>query len=186
MTVPIPLIVGLVGVTNVGKTTLLDYLRQRAGYGFIEIGKEMRRRYPPSHFQGLGAMKATEDEVWQIFDEQYAAACAAGAVIIISDGQPRMVDQVHTMHRKVGDFHVLQLHAPFEVIEERAEKRDGHDPEKFDLTVRRLANDYRQLYEVMATYVRFIPHRPIIVNTTDLGWLEQADHLLKATLRKHI
>jgi|SRR6056297_308547 len=147
-----PLLIGTVGVTNTGKTTLFDRLRLIPHYGFIEVGKEMRKRHPPEFFKGLGAMKDTESEVWEIVAEHYQAAISAGATVIFCDGQPRMREHVVELQRRFGDYSLIQLHAPFELLTTRASIRDAGDPSKQRLNEQRLHNDYRQLYDTLAEY----------------------------------
>lgn len=174
-----PLVVGLIGVTNVGKSTLLDHLRASGDqrYGFIEVGKELRRRYPPEFFNGQGAMKETEREVWQIWDEQYYHAAFQGAEIILSDGQPRMAEHVGCMRSRVGAFPLLQLHAPLPLLQSRAALRDS-TPEARQLSQQRLTNDYRQLYEVLSEYAYHIHSAPLVIKTDEPNWLDTAESAL--------
>lgn len=145
------IMVGLVGVTNSGKSTLLNALRSDPTIGLIEVGKEMRRRHPPEYFDGQGAMAKTEAEVWEIVDEQYAAAVRSGRRMVICDGQPRLPGHVEKMVERFGLLHLLQLHADHDVLEERARRRDS-DPQTLELSHRRLTNDYIQLYQVLAEW----------------------------------
>ena len=144
-------IIGIVGVTNSGKTTLLDHLRDTPWIGMAEIGKEMRKRYSPEHFHGLGAMKETEDEVWEIFAQQHGEALNRGCRVLLCDGQPRLSDQVDVMRRRYGPVSVLQLYAPHHILCERAAQRDA-EPKALELSNKRLVNDYVQLYQVLAEW----------------------------------
>jgi len=179
-----PLVVSVIGVTNAGKSTLMDHMRSVDGCACIEIGKEMRRRHPPEYFQGLGAMAETEQEVWEIFDEQHSDALHRGAPLVLIDGQPRLESQVLQLRIRVGKYRLLQLHAPHDELRRRAEARDGASPGALQLTERRLVNDYRQLYEVLTTYNQHIGLRPVVVNTA-AHWLLLTRILLLNMLERH-
>lgn len=144
-------LIGIVGVTNSGKTTLLDHLRNEPWVGMAEIGKEMRKRYPPSHFKGRGAMKETEAEVWEIFKQHHQEAVDRGCQVLLCDGQPRLPEQVGIMRRRYGPVSLLQLYAPLRVLCDRAARRDA-EPEALELSWQRLTNDYVQLYQVLAEW----------------------------------
>jgi adenylate kinase family enzyme len=175
-----PQLISVFGVTNSGKSTLMNRAKDIAGVGTIEVGKEMRRRYPPGHFDGKGAMQKTEEEVWSIVDEQYDLAASNGARVVLIDGQPRLPEQIPNMLARFGEFDVIWLTCPHGVLLKRAEGRDEH--RALDLSMKRLVNDYQQLYDTLAAYFRYIWRRPLVLDTTSPAWLELATDSLQARL----
>lgn len=135
----------ILGVTNVGKSTLLSSLNKEE-FATVEVGKEMRRRYPAEFFKGKAAMQETEDEAFEIFTEQYAAA---GEKPVVIDGQPRQVSQIDRVLKVLKYPFFILLHAPEEELKHRIHKRDK-DTEWASLSERRLDADRIQLYDVLA------------------------------------
>lgn len=162
-----PLIISILGVTNVGKSSLLDKFNHPLIHK-IEVGKELRSRHPPEYFNGLAALHKTEEEVWEIFNEQYKKATQEGARVILVDGQPRLEAQVDIMFLRFPEMEAIWLFAPHKILEERAKKRDK-DKKLTSLSEKRLINDYRQLHIVIACLmrnnVRLCP-----VDTSEKGW----------------
>lgn len=149
-----PLIVSLMGITNSGKSTIINAAKAIDYYkiGFVEVGKEMRRRYPPETFKGKGAMASTEDEVLEIYHEQLQAAKDSGAKLIFIDGQPRMACQVPMMLEN-PNRKFLVIKEDDEVILERIKNRDT-DPKAVELSMLRFNNDKVQLFDVMTALLR--------------------------------
>lgn len=132
------------------------------------MGKELRRRHPPEYFSGFAAMSHTEDEVWQIFDEQYMKAAKAGVDYIVCDGQPRMACQVELMMRKYASLMFVLLTTEIETLRERANRRDAGNLEATQLSLKRLDNDFHQMYYVLAEVMKYpeLSSR-VIVQSTD-------------------
>lgn len=169
-------IVAIMGVTNAGKSTLMDEVDQIPTIGKIEVGKELRRRHPPEYFKGKAAMEETEREVWDIFSEQFQNALDAKCRAVCVDGQPRMVRQVQEMYDRYGRFSVLLLDAPRDILKERARQRDEGDAGLVDLSMQRLINDYEQLLSVFG---HMLVNRHMLIDvsryiTTECGWLSRA------------
>lgn len=174
-----PLLFSIFGITNVGKSTLIDRCRDIPDLGVIEVGKEMRRRHPPEYFKGLAALPETETEVWQICEEQYAAAANAGKRAILVDGQPRMPSQVVEMYRRFGPYRVIHLYASHPTLAARAAARDT-DPGKVELNRKRLVNDYNQLYHSLMAY-EGVPENHVDVVVTEIGgWQESALEVIRS------
>lgn len=184
-------LISVMGVTNTGKSTLLTEAAKLEDVGLIEVGKELRRRHPPEYFNGFAAMKHTEDEAWEIFDEQYAAAEAAGCRVCLVDGQPRMVEQVKRIimygkNRKAfggmeRSFSAIILYADRGLLDYRAKHRDADNERALELNMKRLSNDFEQLLPVLATMLEF-KDRIANVATFDTGysiWLEAAIEFIK-------
>lgn len=171
--------VGLIGITHVGKTTLINEALSTPWLGVIEVGKEFRRRYRAGKFKGKGAMRSTETEAWDIFAEQYANCVRGRRRVVLCDGQPRMAAQVRRMREEYGPVHVLMLHADDEVLRERTLLRD-HSPADQELTRQRLRNDRIQLYDVLGEWhtTRQENETFCAIRTDQPGWERRAlDHL---------
>ena len=149
---PKPLIVSLLGPTNSGKTTIIDHFTTVNPDKFtgVLIGREMRKRYPPEHFQGKAQMADTEAEVLEIL---WNGVKAATTPVILVDGQPRNLNQITWMEAHFcRDYRwcAVNCYAPRPYRVERAEARDP-DPEKLALSMKRMDDDVLTLYEVVET-----------------------------------
>lgn len=155
-----PFLFCVMGMTCAGKSTLFDYFSDKISkgilnFGLIEVGKEMRKRYPPEHFQGQSNPKHTAQEAWQIFLGQYAEHKQSGKKIILCDGQPRDIDQTHAMVTDFPNAHYIMLDVPHNLRRARAVQRFPiEQKENHDLTMKRLYNDYRGGFEVLLTLAR--------------------------------
>jgi hypothetical protein len=146
-----PLMVYVIGPTNAGKTTLLNLCVLDPRIVTVEVGKMMRAKYPPSHFQGQNNPKHTADEAWQMYlDGVQRGIDNPECKLTVCDGQPRDVKQTEDV---IADkrFHKLFVHlwAPDEVRERRAEARDFDSPEALALSKARLVNDIPSNYGVL-------------------------------------
>lgn len=140
----------LLGCTNAGKTTFID--AAPADWGRVEVGKQMRAKYPPSHFAGQSNPAHTALEAWAMYEDGIAAAERNGATIILIDGQPRDARQCEAIlkdDRHSGRRMFLHLWAPPGVLAMRARARDGGDSEKMALTTARLVNDIPPIYNIL-------------------------------------
>lgn len=158
------MIIYLMGVTCSGKTTLVDdFLSDPFGnVGAVQVGKEMRRRYPPEYFQGSGAPGHTEDEARRIFEEQLKAA--EGKKLILVDGQPRRRSQVALMKRNPGLGLILDVSE--ETQRERLENRFKNDPAGRFLAEDRIKNDKVMYYDcICEMYHQGCPYNILPHNT---------------------
>jgi len=148
-----PTLIYLLGPTNAGKSTFIEYAGTQDCVGTIEVGKYMRAKYPPSHFAGEGNPAHTAVEAWKVYEDMLAKHIADNKRLIIADGQPRDAKQTEAI---LGDgrswSHRVFVHlwAPLDVLTARAHARDGHDPEKLALTKGRLINDMSAVYTVLS------------------------------------
>jgi adenylate kinase family enzyme len=146
----------LMGVTCSGKSTFIQSKAKDKRFGSIEIGKEMRKRHTPDYFNSLGAMPHTEKEVWEIFEQQYAAV--ANAQVILIDGQPRLPSQVSRLmdHAKwVGrELHYVFFSVDKDETFRRLMGRFPNDAQSQALSLARSINDKVQLYDVVVELVR--------------------------------
>lgn len=148
---PPPFLVYVIGCTNVGKSTLLNYAAAQPGVGLVEVGKMMRAKYPPEHFQGQSNPTHTAAEAWQMYLDGVARHTAAGAQLILIDGQPRDRTQTLELLATRGVRRMfLHLWAPEEVRRGRAELRDAGRPDLLELSRRRMLNDPPQVYDVLS------------------------------------
>lgn len=143
----------IMGLTNTGKTTLIDELTAHDTVAACQVGKEFRRRYPAGHFKGKGAPSHTEQEAIDILAEQLDDV-TSGTEVILVDGQPRQVSQIEIVFQLVWDrwpkanAQILWLHEDDLVLKARAEER-ATNAEELDLSLQRLKNDRIQLYDVI-------------------------------------
>lgn len=147
-----PSIIFVWGTTCVGKSTFMAQAQEIMGsrVGLVEVGKEMRRRYPPERFRGLGAMEDTEDEVFEIYTAQLRKAFGANCDFILVDGQPRLpsqIDRVLSFFPAVTKK-VWWLFAEEETVNRRLNHRFKEDEEGFKLAQQRVTNDKVQLYPI--------------------------------------
>lgn len=149
-------VIYVLGKTCVGKSTLIEKaLAYSDKIGACEVGKEFRRRYPPDHFKGLGAMQDTEKEALEILDMFFEKAKAENKEWILVDGQPRLVSSINKIlwRHNPEDENVWWCYVPPEVAIKRAHGRfDTTTPvgrESAKLASDRLVNDAVQLYDVM-------------------------------------
>lgn len=147
------LLVFVLGPTNAGKSTLLDASRAFLEIGQVEVGKLMRAKYPPAHFQGQASPKHTQAEAWQMCMDGITVARAAGKQLCLIDGQPRdqeQLEKVQNLRHGIPGIYFLHLWAPADVREARARARDGHDPERLKLALSRVGNEPTVLYSILA------------------------------------
>lgn len=165
----IPLIF-VMGATNVGKTSFMDCARGYAAIGLVEVGKLMRAKYPPDYFKGQGAPAHTQTEAWQMMTDGIAAHAAGtdphgpSVSAVLIDGQPRNVEQTQWALKMPNPKVFLHLWCPPDVREERARKRDAADPAKLELSLKRLVDDPRTLFDCL-TMIRLHTNEPDHVDT---------------------
>lgn len=152
----IRLIVFCMGVTCSGKTTFIDFCtEEEEKIGAIKVGEEMRLRHPTEYFDGLAAMDSTEDEAWEIFNEQLADNVRRGKSIILVDGQPRLPSQVdHCLGIVESQGFIckfLWFHVDNEELDKRMNGRFEGQIGALNLAKLRMINDKVQLYDVIQT-----------------------------------
>ena len=190
----IRLMVFCMGVTCSGKTTFIDLCTvSRKRFGAIKVGNEMLLRYPPERFNGLAAMDDTEEEVWEIFQEQLDDRISEGKSIILVDGQPRTVSQVDKCLEAASEAgfsaKFLWFHVTSKELNERLGKRfemqsGAHELSRHELSRQRMTNDKIQLYDVIQELFiseHFEPlfHSPGIVKGNEYAlWLERLQNLM--------
>lgn len=192
-------IIYVLGTTCTGKTTLIreidkvdDFWSRVAHtpmlYRQCLIGHKLRNRHPPEFFDGLGAMPETEPEVVEILrDSVNEFASDRNAEVLLVDGAPRLLtclDEIIQIYRETGIefcFALLVSNRP-EVIEARARQRDGNDPAKLDLTLRRIINDKVLGYDILAALMQYGLSDRVITLYSDLGITEHdANYVLKCS-----
>jgi hypothetical protein len=152
----------VVGATSVGKSTFLQTIKDVGGLQvhLVEVGKQMRAKYPPEHFKGQCNPAHTAAEALQMCLEGIEEAGEkAGAKIILVDGQPRDVGQAEEIlgwrfqdHRTKAVIH-LMCHR--DERERRARVREKNNPGALQLALDRLDRDVLQLHEVLITFDRY-------------------------------
>lgn len=141
----------VIGPTNAGKTTLMDLCAPDERIVTVEVGKWLRAKYPPSHFQGQSNPRHTAVEAWSLYlDGLQRGIDDPKCKMIVCDGQPRDIKQTEDVIAE-GRFYKVFVHlwAPDDVREKRAEARDFDSPEALALSRARLVNDIPSNYAVL-------------------------------------
>lgn len=153
-----PLLVFVMGPTGAGKSTLLDLLRQCDAdvcrVATVEVGKTLRAKYPPEHFAGQCNPQHMQEEAWAICEEGVKSAREAGAQLILVDGQPRDIPQVHLSIERFPDSEYrkkyLLLYVPLEERDRRVRDRKDYE----SLAKPRLTNDMVAYFAVVSELQR--------------------------------
>jgi hypothetical protein len=144
-------IIFVMGPTCAGKSTFLDAARdfyEPGDVGFVEVGKMMRAKYPPSYFAGMAAPKHTAHEAWEMCEGKIDDHRSAGKRIVFVDGQPRDEDQARNACTFYPKAKFVWLNCPLALRETRGSIT--RDPEEYaTLTKPRLTNDMIQGYETL-------------------------------------
>lgn len=144
-----------------GKSTFLKDIKDLAPgqVHLVEVGKQMRAKYPPEHFKGQANPEHTKMEAFEMFCEGVEAGERAGAKYILVDGQPRDVGQAEQIlaWRGAGNRTkaVIQLMCHRTERERRAQVREKDHPGALKLALDRLDRDVLQLHEVLITFDRY-------------------------------
>jgi shikimate kinase len=141
-----PKLIVLHGITCSGKDTIAEAIATTHGFGLIQVGKEFRKRYPPDHFKGLGAMPSTEKEAFEIFKEQYEAAKDKPVILCVS--YPRIKENLDCVLEYNPRFVYIHTRNP-ETYEKRLLERFPKDSEGYNLSKARLTNDRTQGYNLL-------------------------------------
>lgn len=149
-TMPLPYLVYVIGPTNAGKSTLLNYAATQPDVGLVEVGKMMRAKYPPEHFKGQSNPAHTAAEAWQMYLDGVHAHTVDPKLLVLIDGQPRDREQTSKILGERRPRLFLHLWAPEDVRRARAELRDAGHPGKLELSLQRMTNDPPQLYDVLS------------------------------------
>tara|TARA_R100001143_G_C3357381_1_gene133294 strand:- start:921 stop:1520 length:600 start_codon:yes stop_codon:yes gene_type:complete len=184
-----PLLIFVMGPTCAGKSTLLESAQERFGnaLGLVEVGKELRAKYPPEYFEGQNNPKHTADEAWEICNTRVWEHFREKKQVILVDGQPRDVPQVHLCNTEFTSSHFVKryllIDAPIEARRNRA--KAGRSQEDFEkLAEPRLTNDMIQYYTVLVELLK-IDRKIKVFDTTNsevmpehlimrniIGWME--------------
>lgn len=166
-------VIFVLGATCAGKSTFLEAASKafHTTLGLVEIGKEMRRLFPPEYFKGSAAPTHTEGLALELFQNGIGRHRALGKKVILVDGQPRNPSQVTTI---VGwtsrlpdcEFRFLHLFAPIEERKRRAAKRFKDDPASLALAEARIVGDLPALYEVLSMLHDKYPDRVCTCDTS--------------------
>lgn len=146
-----PQLVFVIGATNAGKSLFMDAAKEHDNLGTVEVGRMMREKYPPEHFQGNAAPEHTVAEAWAMMREGIDAHLDKRYIFI--DGQPRDKKQAEDITRLWPAAWFMLLAASHETREARAMQRDGDDPARMALTRARLDTDYRGLFDVLQVLI---------------------------------
>lgn len=161
------------GPTGVGKSTLVEYAATQTNCGCIQVGKLLRAKYPPEHFQvgdrrEHGNPRNTKEEAWQLLLDGTQELSLDRKWFAWIDGQPRDVEQVERVHAELGDYNkvFLNLHAPREVRWDRLKDTHGDDRGSLALAEGRLDGDVIALYDVISKLLE-LEYPVITLNTAD-------------------
>lgn len=161
----------VVGATNVGKSTFLNAIKLALGkqVHLVEVGKWMRAKYPPEHFQGQAAPAHTQEEALHMLFGGIREGEANGSTIILVDGQPRDIEQAREImawSEKDWTWTKATIHlvCPREERERRARLREPGNAAALQLSLDRLDRDVLSLHEVL---IRFNWWKVHMLNTAD-------------------
>lgn len=173
------------GPTCAGKSTLIKRLLETdpATVGAVEVGKMMREKYGEAHFKGQAAPEHTQAEAWSMYEDGIKACIRAKKGLILVDGQPRDVMQARKTNglwRAPHRASFILIHARHDVREARARKDRKGD--SLELAVKRLDNDYRNCYVVMAELLA----RDEVVRVFDTSDMPNLHALAEQILREYL
>ncbi len=161
----------IIGVTNSGKTTLMDIAERLPGVGVVEVGRILRAKYPPEYFKGSGNPAHTAAEAWQIYCDTITKHDQDRKIACFISGQPRDMKQLQDLQNQFMskyDCRFINMFASSAELERRARKRDTG--EALDLSLQRLKNDPPKLLEIINVIHSIWPHRLQSVNTEASGY----------------
>lgn len=127
----------ILGASNAGKTTLIKQLEE-AGLSLasIRVGEEMRKRHPPSFFQGQGAPEKTRKEAWEVFSSGFLQH--AGSVdYILVDGQPRRIEETEQLigtEARIGAWALAEIPRTFIYLHADQQTLVGRCCERFQVS----------------------------------------------------
>lgn len=125
--------------------------------GLVEVGKILRAKYPPGHFDGQANPKKTQSEAWQLCEQGVQQCVDEGKQVILIDGQPRDVSQVglcvYSFPSSEYELIYLLVDAALDERDRRARlSRSGEDLET--LAIPRLTNDMISYYPVLVELIK--------------------------------
>lgn len=168
-----PLIVFVTGVTCTGKSSFLIYCSAlKKEIGVVEVGKELRKKYPPDYFEGSGAPKKTEKEAMKICLTGIGANIEQGKKIILVDGQPRRESQVSILLKNTAKYKRLYLELVCSEEEQlrRMKLRFPNDKESLQLAQLRFYKDKVDLAKVKMEMLIQVEIHPTYINTEAANW----------------
>jgi hypothetical protein len=177
-----PTLYFVIGVTNSGKTSLVDAAAALPDVGLIEVGKVLRAKYPPEYFKGSGNPEHTAKEAWQIFEDGIAQACKDKKRAVFISGQPRDCGQLRATEEYLYayDCWFYHLFATRSELERRARARDANNPAALELSLARLKSDPPSVLEIVSLIHSNWPNRIVSVDTSapDFSYTEKAKSIL--------
>lgn len=104
----------LVGFMGVGKTTVGQRLAARTGLAFCDLDAELERRFGaiPAQFAAVG------EAGFRAREAALVSELCDGVARVLATGGGTWVDPANRAALR-GSYHVVALHAPFEVVRER-------------------------------------------------------------------
>jgi adenylate kinase family enzyme len=149
----------LIGTTNSGKSTVAEKL-VTPDIGLIQVGKQLRKKYPPEFFKGSGSPDHIEEEALSMLVDLLSEH--QDKKVILIDGQPRRVEQVDPLLQLFPDLEVIWLYETNDVLFARGMER-AKSGEDLNLNLKRIDNDVLDLYHVL--YELKLKNIPIHITT---------------------
>lgn len=166
-------IVYVLGVTCTGKTTVIKEIEQKfIGVRSVLIGQELRKKYPPEFFRGMGAMPETEEEVIRILRDAIEDFLTSDDELLLVDGAPRLPPcfdfcESVSVYRCDRSYLLLVVDSD-SVLDSRSRDRDGDNVEKLALSQQRISTDKQLTYEILCSILKEdLSDSLIVLNTTD-------------------
>lgn len=171
----------VMGPTCAGKSTFLNLCKEIGGnsVALVEVGKALRAKYPPSHFQGQNNPKHVAEEAWSICKHAIWDAHADGRTHVFIDGQPRDIPQTR---RCVEQFPSASFSLRFLLIDASLEERERRaratrEGDNLELALARLRNDMASYYSVLVELAKYGIY-PSVFDSTNPTGLEPVDLFL--------
>lgn len=152
-------IVCILGVTCSGKTTLIkECISRLPKTRMCLIGQKLREKYPPEFFKGKAALPETEAEVKQILMQAVEEFAGSDDQLLLIDGAPRLPECLtlcEQINWSVFPVSYLFVTCDEAVTNQRSRNRDGNDPQKLQLSQKRLVGDKVMAYDVLVEMLRY-------------------------------
>lgn len=153
-------IFAIMGCSCSGKSTFIEEVKNVINssspafkMGTVEVGKMLRAKYPPSHFQGQAAPAHTQEEAWALCLESIKELLEKNVKVIFVDGQPRSIDQIFRMAKLPEQLDVcvryVSLYTDPLTRMQRGIYRDSLNRHAMYLTMQRFHNDPPAQYEII-------------------------------------
>jgi adenylate kinase family enzyme len=153
----------VLGATCVGKTTFLQAMKEHYNAHLVEVGKILRAKYSPEHFQGQGNPAHTKQEAMQLCISGIMDGMDAQAQYIFVDGQPRDSEQAKMLlawrEEPMRERVTIELVCPKDRRKARMVQRDFQNPQALQLSLDRIDRDVIDIHETLMVFNQYTVQR---------------------------